>query len=178
MNSLLPPYLICKRNELDTKIWTSEVVPAYKIRPINRNSNDFAGCQLMVFAKKFRGHIVYDAQVNLGLFCVDGLFTCRPTCEKSFGCVCSGRMNLKDDFLSSPDRGSTLLDLNFFEDGICKVHPHLEFMYPEEFNIDVRVARGRDCVKGADRVDNYTIEFLFKASGRSLADWMKRVNHV
>ena len=173
MRNLLPPSLSCEQCS-DKNIWVSEVIPVFKVRPCPED-NYFVGYQLMIFAKKTRKSIVYDAQVNIRYFDRTGNFTCRSSCSESLGCLCAGRIDLKDCCLGN----FTELQLLFFEDGkvwaTCATAPGEDYK-----SIYVKIPRGYDSVKRhKDEGFAYNIiSLLFRESGESLNAWVRKVNNV
>ena len=173
MQNLLPPSLKCRQPGGD--IWYSDVIPAYKVRPMERG-DEFVGLQLRIFAKRTKKHIVYDALVVQGPFVRTGNFVCSPSCKRTLGFLCSGRLSLKDDCFDTFDE----LDLQFFEDGKVWITPASA---PGEHDISpivVKIVRGYDSVK-RNKDEGYAyngITILFKDSGDSLKKWLRTVNDV
>lgn len=175
MQNLLPPTLKCRQPQSGGNIWYSGVIPAFKVRPMERG-DIFVGLQLQIFARHTKNHVVYDAQVVLGQFVRTGNYACRPSCEHTLGFLCSGRLSLKDDCFDSFDE----LDLQFFEDGKVWITPASA---PGEHDISpivVKIVRGYDSVK-RNKDEGYAyngITILFKDSGDSLKKWLRTVNDV
>ena len=178
MKDLLPPHLKCKSR--DPNIWVSNVIPAFKVRPMNQRDNLFAGYVLMVFAKKTKKHVVYDAQITQGMFKRTGLFTCEPTCDSALGYVCAGRLNCKDNFLkgNGEQYGYSVnsLSLGFYEDDRCECVPYMVAGPQGDFQTVVQVARGYDGKTAPKSVAYATISYVFNDCGKSLKKWVEGVN--
>lgn len=172
MQNLLPPSLKCRQP--GGNIWYSDVIPAFKVRPMGRG-DEFVGLQLRIFAKRTKKHVVYDALVAQGPFVRTGNFVCSPSRKRVLGFVCAGRLDLKDrDFESFHE-----LYISFFEDGKAWVNPegHPDRRGPV---IMVNVVRGYDSVKRASR-EGFAykgMSVMFRECGRSLMKWLKEVNNV
>lgn len=174
MQNLLPPSLKCRQP--GGNIWYSDVIPAYKVRPMG-SGDEFVGLQLQIFAKRTRKHVVYDAQVVQGPFVRTGNFVCRPSCTRILfhGFVCAGRLDLKDcDFESFHE-----LHISFFEDGKAWVSP-VGSSDRSSPMIRVNVLRGYDLAKQKkDEGFAYMgMSVMFRECGRSLMQWLKEVNNV
>ena len=184
MQNLLPPSLQCEQNS-DKNIWVSEVIPAFKVRPCPEDDY-FAGYQLMIFAKKTRKNVVYDAQVNLGWFYRTGNFTCRTGCSKAFGCLGAARLKQKNNFLAKCVRDNNSLSplsIIFFEDGKCYLDvDSFCFCDDGEFQIICEFARGYDFNHRNEMEiiedTHCNISLVFNESGKSLIIWMRKVNNV
>jgi hypothetical protein len=156
----------------------SNVIPACKVRPLPE-TDSFLGYQLMVFAKKTKKHVVFDAQVSLEKFIRTGIWTCKHTCDPNVLPVSAGRMDLKDDFLrgKGDDFGHSVsvLCLTFFEDDVCLVKPMYASGKQRDFQIIVDVCRGYDYKRRTpDAPPAYrTLSFLFNDCGKSLLKWVK-----
>ena len=182
MENLLPPFLKCKPSPCK-EIWMSNVIPACKVRPLPE-TDSFLGYQLMVFAKKTKKHVVFDAQVSIESFIRTGTWTCMHACEPRVLPVSAGRMNLKDDFLTGKGENFgcsvAALTLTFFEDDACLVGPIYASGKQRDFPIVVDVCRGYD-YKGRtpDAPPAYrTLSFLFNDCGKSLMKWVKEHTNV
>ena len=173
MQKLLPPLLKCKPSPCKA-IWSSKVIPACKVRPLAK-TDSFLGYQLMVFAKKTKKHVVFDAQIDLDIFCRTGNFSCVRTCEDSDRqIICSGRLNLKDNFLKGnrEDRDSVdVLSLLFYENGICEAIPGFMTGKQVDFQIQAYIARGHDFCKKA--LDCFNIQYFFNECGKSLLKFVQ-----
>ena len=175
MKNLLPPQLKCKPSPCEC-IWTSQVIPACKVRPLPK-TNSFLGYQLMVFAKKTKKHVVFDAQVDLDIFHRTGNFSCVRACENDgMQTICAGRLDLKDNFLNGKGEqygySVNTISMKFFEDGVCQVVPYMVAGPQDEFQIYVSVSRGRD--HGHDPMDTYfSLSYLFNECGKSLLKFVQ-----
>lgn len=172
MQNLLPPNLKCRQP--GGNIWYSDVMPAFKVRPMERG-DEFVGLQLRIFAKRTKKHIVYDALVVQGPFVRTGNFVCSPSCKRTLGFVCAGRLDLKDrDFESFHE-----LHISFFEDGKAWVKPEGRSDRRSPM-IRVNVLRGYDLAKRKE--DNgfayKGMSVMFRECGRSLMKWLREVNDV
>lgn len=173
MQNLLPPSLKCRQP--GGNIWYSDVVPAYKVRPM-KSGDEFVGLQLQIFAKRTRKHVVYDALVVQGPFVRTGNFVCSPSRKRVLGFLCSGRLDMKDSCFDTFDE----LSLEFFEDRKVRVFP---VCAPGGRNISpivVQIVRGYDSVKRKkDEGCAYNgITIWFKDAGDSLKKWLRAVNDV
>lgn len=175
MQNLLPPTLKCRQPQSGGNIWYSGVIPAFKVRPMERG-DIFVGLQLQMFARHTKNHVVYDAQVVLGKFIRTGNYTCRSSCEHTLGFLCSGRLDMKDGCFDSFDE----LSLEFFEDGKGRVFPACAPGENDVSPIVVQIVRGYDSVKRKiDEGCAYNgITIWFKDSGNSLKKWLRTVNDV
>lgn len=174
MKMLLPPLLKCKPSPCEC-IWTSQVIPACKVRPLPK-TNSFLGYQLMVFAKKTKKHVVFDAQVDLDIFHRTGTFSCVRACENDgMQTICSGRLDLKDNFLEDFGGAVSLLRLQFFEDGVCWASPSFRTGKQGDFQILVDIARGYDHKRRVpdEPPSCITISYLFNECGKSLMKFIK-----
>ena len=173
MKNLLPPQLKCKPSPCEG-IWTSKVIPACKVCPLPK-TDSFLGYQLMVFAKKTKKHVVFDAQVDLDIFHRTGKYSCIRTCEDSDRqTICSGRLNLKDNFLKgNGDDGDSVgvLSLLFYENGICEAIPGFMTGEQVDFQVQVYIARGRDFSQKA--IDCFNIQYFFNECGKSLLKFIQ-----
>lgn len=183
MKDLLPPHLKCKSR--DPNIWVSDVIPAFKVRPMNQKDNLFAGCCLMIFAKKTKKHVVFDAQVDLDIFHRTGNFSCIRACENDgMQTICSGRLNFKDNFLEGHGDflgdAVSLLRLQFFEDGVCWAYPSFRSGKQDDFQILIDIVRGYDHKKRVpDEPPAYnTISYLFNECGKSLLKFVEKMTNV
>lgn len=173
MQNLLPPSLKCRQP--GGNIWYSDVIPAFKVRPMERGDL-FVGLQLQMFARHTKNHVVYDTQVVLGSFVRTGNYTCRSSCEHILGFLCSGRLDMKDSCFDTFDE----LNLEFFEDGKGRVFPACAPGWHNISPIVVQIARGYDSVKRKkDEGCAYNgITIRFKDAGDSLKKWLRTVNDV
>ena len=175
MKNLLPPQLKCKPSPCEC-IWTSKVIPACKVRPLPK-TNSFLGYQLMVFAKKTKKHVVFDAQVDLDIFHRTGKYSCIRTCENDgMQTICAGRLNLKDNFLEGTGESSgysvNSLNLCFFEDNTCIAGVYMAPGPQQDFDISMRVARGYD--KHDDPMTMcFALSYLFNGCGKSLLKFVQ-----
>lgn len=168
---LLPPRLEERRS--DRNVWMSDVIPAFQVRPA-RDDKWFMGFQLLLFAHKTKRHIVYDAQVDYGQYERTSTFGCRMSCMGSCGCLCSGRVDLKDNFLKR--LGTGILRLQFFEDGVVWASPSDRDPDDLAYPIAVYIARGYDSVKKpGEGAGHNGISFGFGEVAK-LARWMDAVN--
>ena len=176
MQKLLPPLLKCKPSPCKD-IWMSNVIPACKVRPLHK-TDSFLGYQLMVFAKKTKKHVVFDAQVSIEKFIRTGTWTCKHTCDPVVLPVSAGRMDVKDDFLTGEGEkfghSVSVLCLTFFENDVCLVKPLYASGKQGDFQIVVDVCRGYDHKRMSDHPYAYrSLSFLFNDCGKSLLEWVK-----
>lgn len=175
MQKLLPPLIKCKPSPCKA-IWSSKVIPACKVRPLPK-TDSFLGYQLMVFAKKTKKHVVFDAQIDLDIFHRTGNSSCIRTCEDGDRqTICSGRLNLKDNFLKGTGEqygySVNSISMKFFEDRVCQAIPYLVAGPQDDFPICVSVARGRD--SGHNPMDTYfSLSYLFNECGKSLLKFIQ-----
>lgn len=173
MQDLLPPLLKCKPSPCKD-IWMSDVIPACKVRPLSA-TDSFLGYQLMVFAKKTKKHVVFDAQVSIEKFIRTGTWTCKHTCDPGVLPVSAGRMDLKDNFLVGKGKKYGLsvsaLNLTFFEDDVCLADPMYVPRKQGDFQIVVYVCRGYDHERKMR--DRGSLAFLFNDCGKSLLKFVK-----
>ena len=172
MQKLLPPLLKCRPSPCKV-IWSSKVIPACKVRPLPK-TDSFLGYQLMVFAKKTKKHVVFDAQIDLDIFHRTGNFSCIRACENDFQTICAGRLNLKDNFLKGTgDDGDSVgvLSLLFYENGICEAIPGFMTGKQVDFQIQAYIARGHDFSQKV--IDCFNIQYFFNECGKSLLKFIQ-----
>lgn len=179
MYSVLPPSLKCRQSD-NRNVWMSDVIPVGKVRPGCEIGSEpvydpgctFLGFQLLVFAKKTsRGHVVYDAQVDMGTFLRSGIEGCIPSCLPSIH-MCAGRLDRKGDFMKEV----RLLDLTFFENAVwAETYKGEMFMD----GVAVNIVRGRDTTarrRGEVWASGAPIEFAFDGAGVPFRKWVEEVN--
>lgn len=173
MVKLLFPEMECKSSS-DGDIWTSNVIPAFVVRPMPQG-NDFMGYQLVILAKRTKKHVVFDAQVMYGRYIRTGDWKCRASSDRS-EIVAAGRLNRKDNFLkgSGDDYGRSVsaLELQFFENDVCRVVPSFRAGSQCAFQIVVGIARGRDASRHELREAYFSLSMLFNECGKSLLKWL------
>lgn len=131
----------------------------------------------MVFAKKTKKHVVFDAQVDLDIFHRTGKYSCIRTCENDgMQTICAGRLNLKDNFLEGTGESSgysvNSLNLCFFEDNTCIAGVYMAPGPQQDFDISMRVARGYD--KHDDPMTMcFALSYLFNGCGKSLLKFVQ-----